>query len=212
MLGRSRDRQTVEQLTAQVRDGRSVALVVRGEPGIGKTALLDHLAAHAQGCRTVRAAGSEAERNAEKSYREAVDRLGRTRLRVELARAHPVYGEWLRRENRKGDARDQRRTAYDMFTDFGASGYAARAAGELQATGETVARRGTAAGAALTPQEAHIAGLARDGLTNPEIGAQLFLSPHTVEWHLRKVFAKLGISSRRQLRTVLAERPTTTPG
>ncbi|MEV5759546.1 AAA family ATPase [Streptomyces tendae] len=154
----------------------------------------------------------EKERDAENFYREAVDRLGRTRLRVEQARAHLVYGEWLRRENRKSDAREQLRTAYDMFTDFGASGYAARAAAELQATGETVVRRGTAAGAALTPQEAHIAGLARDGLTNPEIGAQLFLSPHTVEWHLRKVFAKLGISSRRQLRTVLAERLTTTPG
>jgi DNA-binding CsgD family transcriptional regulator/tetratricopeptide (TPR) repeat protein len=148
---------------------------------------------------------------AEKFYREAVDRLGRTRLRVELARAHLVYGEWLRRENRRNDARDQLRLAHGMFSAFGAGGFAGRAARELRASGEVVARRSVAAPAALTAQEAQIAGLARDGLTNPEIGAQLFLSPHTVEWHLRKVFAKLGITSRRQLRTVLTDRPPTSP-
>ncbi|MFH9044270.1 AAA family ATPase [Streptomyces sp. NPDC017966] len=148
---------------------------------------------------------------AEDAHREAVDRLGRTRLRLELARARLVYGEWLRRVNRRGDAREQLRLAHEMFSGFGAGGFTDRAARELRATGETVARRGTAAPASLTAQERQIAGLARDGLTNPEIGAQLFLSPHTVEWHLRKVFAKLGITSRRQLRSTLAERPPTPP-
>ncbi|WP_128381527.1 helix-turn-helix transcriptional regulator [Streptomyces cavernae] len=149
--------------------------------------------------------------SAERLYREAIERLGRTRMRVELARAHLVYGEWLRRENRRGDARAQLRSAHGMFSGFGARAFTERAARELQATGETVAKRTIAAPTTLTSQEAQIARLARDGLTNPEIGAQLFISPHTVEWHLRKVFAKLGITSRRQLRTTLTDRSATTP-
>ncbi len=104
---------------------------------------------------------------------------------------------------RRADARAQLRTAHALFTRFGAQAFAERAVRELRATGETVARRDAAAVAALTPQESQIARLARDGLTNSEIGAQLFLSPHTVEWHLRKVYAKLGITSRRLLSTVL---------
>ncbi|MEU6602740.1 helix-turn-helix transcriptional regulator [Streptomyces flaveolus] len=148
---------------------------------------------------------------AESFYREATERLGRTRVRMELARANLLYGEWLRRENRRDDARTQLRTAHEMFTRFGAGAFAQRAGRELQAIGETVARRVTTASAELTAQEAQIAGLARDGLTNPEIGAQLFISPHTVEWHLRKVFAKLGITSRRQLRATLGDSHTGMP-
>ncbi|MFJ6070925.1 AAA family ATPase [Streptomyces sp. NPDC093065] len=137
-------------------------------------------------------------------YREAVERLERTRAGAELARAHLLYGEWLRRENRRTDARKQLREAHALFTRFGANAFAERAVRELQATGESVARRtGVAAAPALTAQETQIARLARDGLTNSEIGAQLFLSTHTVEWHLRKVYAKLGIASRRVLRTAL---------
>ncbi|WP_127502903.1 helix-turn-helix transcriptional regulator [Actinoplanes solisilvae] len=133
-------------------------------------------------------------------HREAIDRLGRTRIRMELARAHLLYGEWLRRENRRKEAREQLRCAHELLTASGAHGFAERARHELAAAGESVAERATAATDALTVQEAHIARLAGDGLTNAEIGTQLFLSPHTVEWHLRKVFAKLGITSRRQLR------------
>jgi DNA-binding CsgD family transcriptional regulator len=140
---------------------------------------------------------------AEALYREAVERLQRTLVKSELARAHLVYGEWLRRENRRSDARHQLRTAHAQFSAFGAEAFAERALRELRASGETVtAVKGTAV-TSLTPQETQIARLARDGLTNSEIGAQLFLSPHTVEWHLRKVYTKLGISSRRLLRTAL---------
>ena len=140
---------------------------------------------------------------AEQDYRQAIERLGRTRVRGEHARAHLLYGEWLRREGRRGEARAQLRTAHRMFTGMGIEAFAERAARELQATGETVSKRRTQARDDLTAQERQIAGLARDGLSNPEIGARLFLSPRTVEWHLRKVFAKLGISSRRELANVL---------
>ncbi|MGH3257187.1 MAG: helix-turn-helix transcriptional regulator [Streptosporangiaceae bacterium] len=136
---------------------------------------------------------------AEKLYREAITWLGRTRVRAELARAHLLYGEWLRRQNRRVDAREQLRTAHHMLTAIGVDGFAERARRELLATGETVRKRTVEAAIELTPQEAQIARRARDGRTNPEIGAELFLSPRTVEWHLRKVFTKLGITSRRQL-------------
>jgi DNA-binding CsgD family transcriptional regulator len=142
---------------------------------------------------------------AEELYREAVERLGRTRIRVTLARTHLIYGEWLRRENRRVDAREQLRTAHTMLSEGGMEAFAERARRELLATGETVRKRSVETLDELTPQERQIAGLAAYGNTNPEIGAQLFLSPRTVEWHLRKVFTKLGISSRRQLRTALPD-------
>jgi DNA-binding CsgD family transcriptional regulator len=142
---------------------------------------------------------------AEELYREAIDRLSRTRLRPELARAHLLYGEWLRCENRRVDAREQLRAAHAMFSDIGMEAFAERARRELLATGETVRKRTVKTLDELTPQEAQVARLAADGQTNAEIGAQLFLSPRTVEWHLRKVFGKLGVSSRKQLRPALAE-------
>ena len=123
---------------------------------------------------------------------------------MHLARAHLLYGEWLRRERRRGEARGQLRTAHDMFSRIGAVGFAARAGQELRATGETARKRAAAAAnQELTAQEAQIARLARDGLSNPEIGARLFLRPRTVQYHLGNVFAKLGISSRSQLDRVV---------
>jgi DNA-binding CsgD family transcriptional regulator len=140
---------------------------------------------------------------ADRLYREGIERLGRTRLRPELARAHLLYGEWLRRANRRVDARAQLRAAYDQLTSIGMEAFAERARRELQATGETVRKRRAETRDDLTVQERQIAQLARDGLSNPEIGARLFLSPRTVEWHLGKVFAKLGIHSRRELANAL---------
>jgi ATP/maltotriose-dependent transcriptional regulator MalT len=140
---------------------------------------------------------------AESSYREAIERLGRTRLRPELARAHLLYGEWLRRENRRVDARAQLRKTHDLLTTIGMEAFAEHARGELLATGEKVRKRTAETRDDLTAQERQIAGLARDGLSNPEIGARLFLSPRTVEWHLHKVFTKLGIRSRRELANAL---------
>lgn len=138
--------------------------------------------------------------DAEDLYREAIERLARTRIRPQLARAHMVYGEWLRRRNRRVEARHQLRAAYEMLDSMGIEAFAERARRELLATGETVRKRTTETLTDLTPQEAHIARLAVEGHTNPEIAAQLFLSARTVEWHLRKVFTKLGITSRRELR------------
>ena len=142
---------------------------------------------------------------AEDLYREAIERLGRTRIAVHLARARLVYGEWLRREHRTVDARGQLRYAHDVFSQIGADAFAARARHELLATGETVRKRVFATIEELTPQERHIARLAGDGLTNPEIGAQLFISPRTVEWHLRKVFTKLDVTSRKDLRRAMSD-------
>ena len=136
---------------------------------------------------------------AERLYQAAIDRLGRTPLRPELARAHLLYGEWLRRESRRVDARAQLRVAHDELKSIGMEAFAERARKELLATGEMVRKRTVETRDDLTAQERQIAELARDGLSNPEIGARLFLSPRTVEWHLRKVFGKLGIRSRYQL-------------
>jgi DNA-binding CsgD family transcriptional regulator len=135
-------------------------------------------------------------------FTEAIERLERTNVVVHLARARLSYGEWLRRTNRRIDARRQLNEAHEMFTRMGAEAFAERARRELAATGEKVRKQPVGSGDELTAQEAQIARLAGDGLTNQEIGAQLFISTHTVEWHLRKVFVKLGITSRRQLRTV----------
>ena len=148
---------------------------------------------------------------AEELYREGVDRLARTTVGVELARARLLYGEWLRRQGRRIDARAQLRTAHEAFSAMGVGAFAERARHELLATGETVRKRSVETTGELTAQEAHIARLAAQGLTNPEIGAALFISPRTVEWHLRKVFAKVGVTTRRNLRRSLrdAERTAT---
>ncbi len=148
------------------------------------------------GARALLADGDEADR----LFREALDHLSRSRVVVHRARVHLTYGEWLRREHRRGEARRELNEAHGMFTRMGAQGFAERSRRELIAVGEKVRRQPLTSGDELTAQEAQIAGLAADGLTNQEIGAQLFLSVHTVEWHLRKVFVKLGITSRRQLR------------
>jgi ATP/maltotriose-dependent transcriptional regulator MalT len=133
-------------------------------------------------------------------YRESIERLGRTPLRVDLARSHLLYGEWLRREGHRVEAREHLRTAHDLLSTMGLEAFAERARRELVATGETARKRTVETTDELTSQEFQIARLAREGFSNPEIGTRLFLSPRTVEWHLHKVFGKLGINSRRQLR------------
>ena len=177
-------------------------------------AVLEWLAERTQVTRTdwllgiearVRALLSEADA-AEREYRESIARLGRTRLRIELARGHLLYGEWLRRQGRRMDAREQLHLAHDAFTAAGADGFAERTRHELLATGQTVRKRRDDIGDELTPQEQHIARLAVAGRTNSEIGSELFISPRTVEWHLKKVFTKLDISSRRDLRNALPVR------
>jgi DNA-binding CsgD family transcriptional regulator len=173
---------------------------------------LERLAGTTRPCGTDWALGIEARcrallshgPTADERYREAVDRLSRTRLRPELARAHLLYGEWLRREGRRADAREQLRTAHDMLAAIGMEAFAERAHHELTATGEKARKRSVETVNTLTAQEAYIARLARDGRTSPEIGAQLFLSTRTVEWHMRKIYAKLGIGSRRELDAALA--------
>ena len=136
---------------------------------------------------------------AESHYREALDRLGRSTIRGELARTHLLYGEWLRRRRRQREAREHLRTAHDSFTDMGMEAFARRAARELLATGEKIRRHTVETTTTLTAQEVQIVRLVREGLTNPEIGARIFISPRTVEWHLRNIFTKLGVTSRRQL-------------
>ncbi len=142
---------------------------------------------------------------ADRFYRESIDRLGRSRVRVELARAHLIYGEWLRRERRRVDARDQLRAAHEMFDAMRLNGFAERARRELLATGETARKRTIETRDDLTPQEALIARMARDGLSNPEIATRLFISPRTVKYHLRKVFTKLDIGSRVELAAALPD-------
>jgi ATP/maltotriose-dependent transcriptional regulator MalT len=147
---------------------------------------------------------------AEHLYREAIARLGKTRIRTDLARAHLLYGEWLRRERRRSEAREQLRTAHGMLEALGIAGFAERARRELQATGTTASKRTLPARhEELTAQEAQVARLARDGPSNPEIGTRLFISAHTVQYHLRKIFTKLGITSRSQLDHVLPGSPAT---
>ena len=183
-----------------------------GENDVARNAL-DRLAEMTQPAGTDWGLGTEARsravlsdgENADLLYREAIERFGRTGLRPELARGHLLYGEWLRREARRSGAREQLRTAHQMFAAIGMEAFAERTRRELVATGEKLRKRSPETRTELTPQEEQIARLARDGLTNPEIGAQLFISARTVEWHLRKVFAKLGVSSRRQLRTALRD-------
>jgi DNA-binding CsgD family transcriptional regulator len=149
-------------------------------------------------CRALLATGPAAEHH----YREAIDRLGRTRIRGELARAHLVFGEWLRREHRRLDAREHLRTAHTMFATIGAEGFARRTRRELTATGETARKQTAETSGELTTHEAQIVRLVRQGLTNTETARQLYLSPRTVEWHLSRIFGKLNIRSRKQLRNL----------
>jgi ATP/maltotriose-dependent transcriptional regulator MalT len=149
---------------------------------------------------------------AEHRARESIANLRRTPVRVELARAHLLYGEWLRRERRRLDAREQLQRAHDLLATMGIGAFAERARRELEATGETARKRTIETRDELTAQEALIARLARDGLSNPEIGSRLFISARTVQYHLHKVFAKLAIGSRGQLeRTLPSDRATTPP-
>ena len=172
------------------------------------TAAFETLSAMARASGTDLALGLEAARGAllrdddtaERLYQEALTRLGRTRIRIEYARAQLLYGEWLRRRGRRVDARKQLRTAYESLSAMGVEGFADRARRELAATGETVRKRNVEAVGELTAQEAHVARLTAEGLTNQEIAAALYVSPRTVEWHLRKIYAKLGVTNRRQLR------------
>jgi ATP/maltotriose-dependent transcriptional regulator MalT len=156
----------------------------------------------------IRALLSEGEA-ADRLYRESIERLGRTRIRAQLARAHLLYGEWLRRERRRTDAREQLRIAHRMLDAMGIDAFADRARRELAATGATVRKRTVETTGELTAQETQVAQLARDGLSNSEIGTRLFISARTVQYHLAKVFAKLAISSRSQLHQVLPADPDT---
>jgi DNA-binding CsgD family transcriptional regulator len=172
------------------------------------TTALERLRERTQASGTEWALGIEARcrgllSNDESLYSESVQRLARSRAVLELARSQLVYGEWLRRDNRRVDAREQLRAAHEMFSRMGAEAFAERARRELSATGETVRKRTVETIDELTTQEAQVARLAASGHTNPEIGAELFISPRTVEYHLRKVFTKLGISSRKELRRAL---------
>jgi ATP/maltotriose-dependent transcriptional regulator MalT len=187
------------------------AAVRSGNPDRG-VAALDHLAEIAQVSDTDWSLGIvarcrallDSDDVAEASYQESVDRLSRTSIQVALARTNLLYGEWLRRSGRRVDARERLRPAYEFFTEAGMEGFAERTRRELAATGETVRARSVDTANDLTEQEALIARLAAEGRSNPEIGAQLFISPRTVEWHLGKVFTKLGVASRRGLRATLA--------
>jgi DNA-binding CsgD family transcriptional regulator len=180
---------------------------------------LQRLSGIARACGTDWVLGAEARSRAlvsegaaaENLYREAIDRFGRTPLRVDLGRAHLLYGEWLRRQRRRRDAREQLGRAYEIFDSIGAAAFAGRARIELRATGGHARQHIIETPDTLTPQEALIARLAGEGASNPEIAAQLFISPATVAYHLRKVFTKLGVSSRRQLAPALPARHGAAP-
>ena len=193
-------RALAELIEAGVRDGRPDEVADA----------LDHLSDRTRASGTEWALGIEARCRAllsddESLYRESIERLARSRAVVELARSRLLYGEWLRRENRRTDARELLRAAHDSFSHMGAGAFAERARRELVATGENVRRLTADTRDALTPQEIQVARLAREGHSNPEIGAQLYISPRTVEYHLHKVFRKLGVSSRKELREALAD-------
>jgi ATP/maltotriose-dependent transcriptional regulator MalT len=183
-----------------------------GDPESAR-ASLDRLTEKTQASRTDWALGVEARSRAQLSegsqaetlYRTSIDCLSRTRMRGDLARAHLLYGEWLRRMSRRTDARRELDSAYELFTSMDMAGFAERTRHELLATGATVRKRNPEAFTELTPQEAQIARMAVDGKTNPQIGAQLFISSRTVEWHLRKVYMKLGVASRRFLRAAFPD-------
>jgi DNA-binding CsgD family transcriptional regulator len=183
---------------------------VRADRPADAAAALDRLSERTQASGTEWALGIEARCRAllsddESLYRGSIERLERSRAALELARSRLLYGEWLRRENRRTDAREVLRAAHESFSHMGAEAFAERARRELLATGETVRRITADTRDALTPQEVQVARLARDGHSNPEIGAQLYISPRTVEYHLRKVFRKLDVSSRKELRDALAD-------
>jgi DNA-binding CsgD family transcriptional regulator len=190
---------------------RIEAAVRSGNPGDAALAL-ERLAAHTRGADSGWARGLEARSRAllsegpaaECCSREAIERLRHSPVRPELARAHLLHGEWLRREGRRVEARAALRVAHDMFTEIGMLAFSERARRELLATGEIVRKRRVETHDELTQQEKQIALMARAGLSNPEVGSRLFISPRTVEWHLRKVFAKLEISSRKELRAVMS--------
>ena len=214
------DQQWLDRASAQALGfaARRLAAVRSGQPARAADALR-RLSETTRASGTDWALGTEARsrallsegETAENCYREATERLGRSRMRPALARAHLLYGEWLRREKRRRDARAELRTAHDLFDEMGIDAFAERARHELLATGETVRKRTVETVSELTAQEAHIARLAVDGRTNVEIGAQLFLSTRTVEWHLGKVYTKLEVGSRRELPRALASRGQADP-
>ena len=178
-----------------------------GQPSEASVAL-DRLSVRTRASGTEWALGVEARCRAlveddEACHQESIERLGRSHAAVDLARSQLLYGEWLRREGRRTDARELLRSAYESFGQMGADAFAERARRELLVTGETARRRVAHTRESLTPQELQVARLARDGHTNPEIGAQLFISPRTVEYHLGKVFVKLRVTKRRELRVAL---------
>jgi DNA-binding CsgD family transcriptional regulator len=199
----------VELIEAAVRSAvpERAAGAVRRLSGIARACGTDWVLGAAARSRALVSDGAAAEN----LYREAIGRFGRTRLRVDLARAHLLYGEWLRRQRRRRDARDQLGRAYEIFDSVGAAAFAERARIELRAAGGPARQQAIQAPETLTAQEALIARLAGDGASNPEIAAQLFISPATVAYHLRKVFTKLGISSRSQLGPALPARPDAAP-
>jgi DNA-binding CsgD family transcriptional regulator len=210
-LGAAREACAREDVMAY---GRGLVELIEGAVRAGRPdeagAALDRLSERTRAAGTEWALGIEARCRAlladdESLYRESIDRLARSRATLELARSRLLYGEWLRRENRRVDAREVLRDAHESFGQMGAAAFAERARRELLATGEIARRISPATRDALTPQESQIARLARDGQTNPEIGAQLFISPRTVEYHLHKVFRKLDVTSRRELRVALGD-------